>query len=155
MKEEKKDEGKEIIVVKEEKMPSKTGLGKGKVREVVKYVPVSDFQKVFENVPVGRARGIMDEFKEFVNEFNFVALAIGFVIGAASKDVVNSLVKDIISPLLGLFLPKGSLEGIVVNVASAELRVGAFINELISFVIIAGIIFVVAVKVMKIKVKKK
>jgi len=98
---------------------------------------------------------IHNEFMDFVQKFNFVPLAIGFVIGAASKDVVNSLVKDIISPIIGIFLPEGALEGVVIEIANAEIRIGAFLNELIVFFIIAIIVFLVAVKLMKIQIKKK
>lgn len=97
---------------------------------------------------------IHKEFMDFVQKFNFVPLAIGFVIGAASKDVVNSLVKDIISPIIGIFLPEGALEGVVIEIANAEIRIGAFLNELIVFFIIAIIVFLVAVKLMKIQIKK-
>ena len=98
---------------------------------------------------------IHKEFMDFVQKFNFVPLAIGFVIGAASKDVVNSLVKDIISPIIGIFLPEGALEGVVIEIANAEIRIGAFLNELIVFFIIAIVVFLVAVKLMKTQVKKK
>ena len=100
-------------------------------------------------------KGLAKDFMDFVQKFNFVALAIGFVIGAASKDVVNSLVKDIISPIIGIFLPEGALEGVVIEVANAEIRVGAFLSELIVFFIIAVVVFIVAVRLMKIQVKKK
>ena len=98
---------------------------------------------------------IHKEFMDFVQKFNFVPLAIGFVIGAASKDVVNSLVKDIISPIIGIFLPEGALEGVVIEIANAEIRIGAFLNELIVFFIIAIVVFLVAVKLMKTQIKKK
>ncbi len=153
-KKEKGDVVREAVVIREQKGEIKKTTGQKAVQEIVRYVPVSDFQKVFETKPVEEVRGLADEFKEFVNEFNFISLAIGFIIGGASKDVVNSLVKDVISPLLGIFIPQGSLEEIVWIFFGAEVKIGAFVNELISFLIIAGIIFIVAVKLMKIKVKK-
>ena len=99
-------------------------------------------------------KGLVNEFTEFVQKFNFIALAIGFIVGAASKDVIDSLVKDIFSPLVGVFIPQSALESVVIEVANAEIKIGAFLNEVLTFVIISVIVFFVAVKLMKIQVKK-
>ena len=111
--------------------------------------------KKMDSTEAKEKKRIHKEFMDFVQKFNFVPLAIGFVIGAASKDVVNSLVKDIISPIIGIFLPEGALEGVVIEIANAEIRIGAFLNELIVFFIIAVVVFLVAVKLMKTQIKKK
>ena len=95
----------------------------------------------------------LKEFGEFINKGNIMSLAIGVVIGAAFQAIVNSLVKDIIMPLLSL-LTKGNLadmvwimkdavldeEGNVVK-AAITLNYGAFIQAVINFLIIAFSIF--------------
>ena len=89
------------------------------------------------------------EFGEFINRGNIMSLAIGVVIGAAFQAIVNSLVNDIIMPLLSL-LTKGNLAEMVwiMRPESAEgagdavaLKYGAFIQAIINFLIIAFSIF--------------
>src|SRR5947199_9422946 len=56
-----------------------------------------------------KKEGFVKEFVDFLQTFGVIGLAIGFVIGVASSAVVNSLVKDIINPTVGLVLPTGDL----------------------------------------------
>src|SRR5260370_7358029 len=55
-----------------------------------------------------KKKGFVKEFMDFLQTFGVVGLAIGFVIGVASSAVVNSLVKDLINPIVGLWLPTGT-----------------------------------------------
>src|SRR5437773_1410057 len=56
-----------------------------------------------------KKKGFVREFTDFLQTFGVIGLAIGFVIGVASSAVVNSLVKDLINPIVGLVLPTGNL----------------------------------------------
>lgn len=90
---------------------------------------------------------MLQEFKDFVFRGNIVDLAVAVVLGVALGAIVNSLVGDIITPLLGLAgIPDFSTW--VIEVGDAEMRVGAFLNTLISFVTIAAVIFFLVVKPM-------
>lgn len=85
------------------------------------------------------------EFREFLFRGNVVDLAVAVVIGAAFTAIVTSLVEDIITPLLGLLgLPDFSTW--VVMIGDAEMRIGDFLNTLISFVVIAAVIFFGVIK---------
>ena len=87
------------------------------------------------------------EFREFLFRGNVVDLAVAVVIGAAFTAIVTSLVEDIITPLLGVLgLPDFSTW--VVMIGDAEMRVGDFLNTLISFVVIAAVIFFGVIKPM-------
>lgn len=83
---------------------------------------------------------MIKEFREFLFRGNVVDLAVAVVIGAAFTAIVTSLVADIITPLLGLLgIPDFTTWSITVG--DAEMRIGLFLNALISFVVIAAVIF--------------
>ena len=90
---------------------------------------------------------MIKEFREFMFRGNVVDLAVAVVIGAAFGAIITSLVGDILTPLLGLVgVPDFSTW--VIEVGDAEMRIGLFLNALISFVMIAAAIFVLVVKPM-------
>ena len=90
---------------------------------------------------------MIKEFRDFMLRGNVVDLAVAVVIGAAFGAIVTSLVEDIITPLLGILgLPDFSTW--VIEVGEAEMRIGNFLNTLISFLAIAAAIFFLVVKPM-------
>src|SRR6266566_943835 len=93
-----------------------------------------------------RTLGIAEEFREFILRGNVVDLAVGIVIGAAFTTVINGFVNDIISPLIPTS-PSG-LAGLTIHFPpySKGIFIGAFINAVISFLIVALIIFFFVVK---------
>lgn len=80
------------------------------------------------------------EFKEFALRGNVMDLAVGVIIGAAFQAIINSLVNDVISPLIGL-IANTDLSYLVATVGDVEIRYGAFITAVINFIIMALIIF--------------
>ncbi len=91
---------------------------------------------------------MIKEFRDFLFRGNIVDLAVAVVIGAAFGTVINSFVADILTPLLGLIgIPDFSTW--VIEVGDAEMRIGLFLNALISFALIAAAIFFVVVKPMQ------
>jgi len=90
---------------------------------------------------------MIKEFRDFLFRGNVVDLAVAVVIGGAFAAITVSLVEDIITPLLGLFgIPDFSTW--TIQVGDAEMRIGEFLNTLISFVTIAAAIFFLVVKPM-------
>ncbi len=97
------------------------------------------------------------EFKEFIMRGNVMDLAVGIVIGAAFGAVVNSLVKDIIMPPIGLLLGKINFTDLFINLSgtpysslaaaqqagAATINYGLFINTIINFIIVGLAIFFV------------
>lgn len=97
---------------------------------------------------------MIKEFRDFIFRGNIVDLAVAVVIGVAFGAIVTSLVTDIITPLLGIFgIPDFSTW--VIQVGDAEMRIGAFLNTLISFVTIAAAIFFLVIKPMNRLMPKK
>lgn len=84
----------------------------------------------------------MSEFKAFILRGNVIDLAVGVIIGAAFQAIVNSLVDDIISPLIGL-VADTDLSDMVATVGGVDIRWGAFVTAIINFVIMAFVIFLI------------
>lgn len=92
---------------------------------------------------------MLKQFKEFLKEYKIVGLAIAFVMGVASTDLVNSLVKDIIMPLISPLMSGDGWREAVWQFGSITISWGAFLAELINFLIIAFVIFLIAKKLFK------
>ena len=82
-----------------------------------------------------------DEFKAFISRGNVMDMAVGVIIGASFKAIVDSLVADIINPLLGLFGGMNFSEYKLKLLGDATLNYGNFITAIINFVIMAFVIF--------------
>ena len=85
-------------------------------------------------------KGIIQEFKEFISRGNVIDLAVGVIIGAAFKAIVDSLVGDLISPLIGSIFNM-DFSKLSVNINGAELMYGNFIMSVLNFFIIALVLF--------------
>lgn len=82
------------------------------------------------------------EFKEFINRGNVVDMAVGVMIGAAFKGIVDSLVNDIISPIIGLFAQE-DFTALSIRFLGVELKYGAFLMAILNFFIIAAVLFLI------------
>lgn len=82
------------------------------------------------------------EFKTFVLRGNVMDLAVGVLIGAAFQGLVTSLTNNIISPILGSF-SKVDFHQFTLNLGNLHLTYGAFITDVINFVIMAFVIFLI------------
>lgn len=88
-------------------------------------------------------KGIIGEFREFINRGNVIDLAVAVVLGAAFGAVVTSFTNDIFSGLLGAIGGQPSLADLSLTIGAGEIRWGAFVDSIISFLIIALAIFFV------------
>ena len=91
-------------------------------------------------------KAIGNEFKSFILKGNVVDLAVGVVIGAAFGKVVESVVKDLITPLIGSFGNQADFSAVRLG----PMAVGNFINALIAFLILAAVVFFFVIKPMNI-----
>lgn len=83
----------------------------------------------------------MSEFKEFIAKGDVMSMAVGIIIGGAFTAIVQSLVNDVITPLLGIIMGGINFTGIIVTVGEAQLLVGNFIQAIISFLLTALVLF--------------
>lgn len=89
---------------------------------------------------------MLNEFKKFILRGNVVDLAVGISIGAAFTSVVNALVKDIIDPLVALFYGGNKLADASLTIKGKHFLYGDLINNIITFVIVAAVVFFLVVK---------
>jgi large conductance mechanosensitive channel len=91
--------------------------------------------------------GIISEFRQFLEEYKVVGLAVAFIMGAAVTALVTSLVNDIIMPLVNPVLSAGGSDwkNASLNIGSTvSVKYGSFLGQLVNFIIIAFIIFMIA-----------
>ncbi len=100
-------------------------------------------------------KGFIKEFKEFISRGNVIDLAVAVVIGGAFTAIVNSLVNDIIMPVIGVIIGGMSFEKLSVVVGTAEIKYGMFIQAVINFLLIALVIFCVIKGINKFKKKEE
>ncbi|MCL2676336.1 MAG: large-conductance mechanosensitive channel protein MscL [Streptococcaceae bacterium] len=97
---------------------------------------------------------MLKEFKEFILRGNVLDLAIAVIIGTAFTAIIVSLVTNLINPLVGIFLPGGALTKLNFTIGSAKFAYGTFLNDVISFIIIALVIFLLVKGINKLFPKK-
>ncbi len=88
-------------------------------------------------------RGLWTEFKAFMMRGNVIDLAVAVVIGAAFTAIVNSIVADLITPLIGLILGGIDFSGVSFAVGDAVFTVGNLIMAIINFLIVGLVLFLV------------
>jgi large conductance mechanosensitive channel len=88
---------------------------------------------------------MLDGFKKFLLRGNVVDLAVAVVIGAAFKDIVDTMVKGLITPLLGIFGGVPDFSALSFSINNSRFLVGEFINAIVAFIILAAIIYFVVV----------
>ena len=93
--------------------------------------------------------GMISEFKEFLREYKVIGLAVAFIMGVAITALVKSLVDNIIMPVIAVALPEGGWQQATLALGPVILGIGPFLAELINFVIIALVVFIIAKKVLK------
>lgn len=96
-----------------------------------------------------KANGFFAEFKKFISRGNVFDMAVGIAIGAAFTAIVNSFVNDIINPIIGVLVGGVDFSQLQIVIKHATetspevaIRYGAFINAIISFIIIAFALFI-------------
>jgi large conductance mechanosensitive channel len=89
---------------------------------------------------------MLKDFKAFILRGNVIDLAVGVAIGAAFTSVVTAFTKYLLTPLLGIPGGKASFAQLSFKINGAEFFYGAFIDSVISFLIIAAVLFFLVVK---------
>lgn len=113
-----------------------------------------------EFIPKARDRNdtvkfMLKEFVEFLKEFKVISLAVAFVLGGASTSLVNALVKDVFMPIVSPLLSHGTWQTATLNIGPIAIAYGAFLAELLNFIILAAVIFLVVKKLIKLDKEKK
>ncbi len=96
----------------------------------------------------------VSEFKDFISRGNVLDMAVGVIIGGAFGKIVTSLVNDIIMPLVGIVIGGHDFSGLVLKINDAKITYGAFIQNVVDFLIVAFCIFIFIKGINKFKRKK-
>ena len=109
-----------------------------------------------------KAKGFIAEFKEFISRGNVIDLAVGVIIGSAFTAIVNSLVNDMVMPLIGWMfggINFTDLKYVITpasdGVAETAIRYGNFIQCVVNFILISFVIFCVVKVINKFHKKKE
>jgi large conductance mechanosensitive channel len=111
---------------------------------------------------------MLKEFREFAVKGNVLDMAVGIIIGAAFGKIVTSLVEDVIMPPIGLLLGKVDFSSLYINLSgqaypslaaakaagAATIAYGAFLNNVLSFVIVAFAVFLLVKAVNRLREKE-
>jgi large conductance mechanosensitive channel len=89
---------------------------------------------------------VVEEFKNFLFRGNIVELAVAFVMGVAFAAVVNSLVDNLVMPVVAMIIGKPDFSGLTFTINDAVFHYGAFITDVIQFVAIAAAVFFFVVR---------
>jgi large conductance mechanosensitive channel len=84
-------------------------------------------------------------FRDFILRGNVMDLAVAVIIGGAFGKIVASLVSDVLTPLIAAVVKKPDFHTIVLNIGSGKVMIGNFLNEVISFLLVAGTVYFVIV----------
>jgi large conductance mechanosensitive channel len=109
---------------------------------------LKNIRKLLEPKPTPPAppapKGLMNEFKAFLSQYKILGMAVAFILGIYLGALVASLVSDLVMPLIGLVLPGlGNLNTLSVTVINQVFGVGHFIAAVITFIIVALVIFLI------------
>lgn len=99
--------------------------------------------------------GLAGEFKQFIARGSVMDLAVGVIVGGAFKSIADSLTADIIMPILGIFVSDTSLSGLSVQVGSAVITYGSFLQAILNFLIMALVVFLLIKSINVFHRKKK
>ena len=93
---------------------------------------------------MGKSKGLIAEFKEFINQGNAMDMAVGVIIGGTFTAIVNSLINDIINPVISIVTGGGVVgQGLSIQIGSAVINFGSLIGAIINFLLIALVVFAI------------
>ena len=85
--------------------------------------------------------GFFAEFKTFIARGNVMDMAVGVIVGGAFSNITNSLINDIVMPLLGILTGSMSFARLEVNIGPAIITYGNFIQAVLNFLVMAFVVF--------------
>ena len=90
---------------------------------------------------MGKVKKIGEDFKTFISRGNVVDMAVGVIVGGAFGKIVTSLVNDVLTPIIGVFLGGLNFSELSFGFKDAQINYGLFIQTIVDFLIIAACIF--------------
>ena len=100
-------------------------------------------------------RSVLQEFRDFILRGNVIDLAVAVVIGAAFTTVVTAAVTNLITPLIAALIGEPSFAGLSFAINGAKFGYGAFLDALLTFLLVAAVVFFVIVKPMNLLLDRR
>lgn len=97
--------------------------------------------KTLYQVNSKKVGGFLEEFRKFIQKGSVMDMAVGIIIGASFKAIVDSLVNDILMPVIGIFVGKNSFAALSISIGGAEITYGKFVSAVVNFLILAFVLF--------------
>src|SRR3990167_11360718 len=88
--------------------------------------------------------GLISEFKVFLREYKVIGLAVALIIGLAAINLVNSIVNNLIMPVITPFIPGGAWQSATLTIGKIVIGWGALLGAIINFIVIAFLVFLIA-----------
>ena len=104
---------------------------------------------------IEKGNSTLKEFKQFISRGNVIDLAVGVIIGSAFGKIVTSIVNDILMPIIGIMIGGLNFSSLVIRVGNATIRYGAFLQNVVDFLIVAACIFIFIKILSKLSKKKE
>lgn len=98
---------------------------------------------------------MLKEFRDFITRGNVIDLAVAVILGAAFTAIVNSLVNDIVMPIIGALMGGVDFTTLVIQVGDASIAYGNFIQAIINFLLIALVLFLIIRSINRMSRKKE
>jgi len=90
-----------------------------------------------------KPKNLLEEFKFFLKEYKVMGLAVAFIMGLYLGALVAALATDLIMPIVGIFTPGVQWDQIAFYIGTSKFAIGHFVGQLITFLIIAFVIFLI------------
>jgi large conductance mechanosensitive channel len=92
---------------------------------------------------------MVQEFVGFLKQYGVIGLAIAVIIGGKFNELLKAIVDGLLMPIVGALTPGGDWRQLAMELGPVKIQVGLMLGSLIDFVIVAGLVFLVAKKVLK------
>ena len=86
---------------------------------------------------------MLKEFKDFLLRGNLLEIAIGLILALAFKSVIDSLVADVITPIIAAIGGQPNFDSLTLDIGDGQIRYGSVLNTIISFIIIGFVLFLI------------
>jgi large conductance mechanosensitive channel len=88
-------------------------------------------------------KGILQEFKGFLNQGDYVTIAVGLIIALYFQQIINSILVGVLFPIIAAIFGKPDFQQIGFDIGDARISIGLVINAIISFVVVAALLFLI------------
>lgn len=92
---------------------------------------------------------MVKEFVGFLKHYGVIGLAIAVIIGGKFNELLKAFVDGLLMPIVGALTPSGDWRQLTVGVGSVEIQVGLILGATVDFVIVAGLVFLIAKKILR------